>query len=449
MNKLRLALLASLVFFIFISHSEAAKHRFGSFRQLLNPDDPTDHRTFKQRYLIHSKYAVGLDSPVIYFVGSEGSLETDRLDGYFTVELAKAIHAHVVVLEHRFYGKSQPFRLLTVENMKYLSMHHALQDLARFEEHVIKHKKFSGKWIVVGGSYGGNLAAFYRQKYPHLVVGAIASSAAPHFPLYWSAVDHFAARLAGPECLNMIRSKVYAPLEAALQDSQVMQRYKTLFEAQGIDGDIGFLSYIGGEATWFGQYDGGIQQLCAAVKTETPMESFAKAMNDFNHRMGLKPGSSVDLSNPNASYWSGGVGVRQWDYQRCTELGYWVIPDSDPNQSLYPGPAQAADLYGYENTCKVFGITQAPAIDNSLRDYYFPLLDPSTSNILFTIGSTDPVSTLGISKENGNATNPNTLSYTIEGGMHCSDMHKPLKSDSQALKKARAFEFGVVSGWVQ
>jgi len=86
-------------------------------------------------------------------------------------------------LEHRYYGKSLPFadQSFTIQNLKYLSAEQALNDLAYFITSVTLQKMHNvntnNKWITIGGSYPGALSAWFRSKFPHLTVGAIASSA--------------------------------------------------------------------------------------------------------------------------------------------------------------------------------------------------------------------------------------------------------------------------------
>lgn len=48
--------------------------------------------------------------------------------------LAKKFGAAVVTLEHRYYGKSSPFKTFTTENLKFLSSKQALFDLAAFRQ---------------------------------------------------------------------------------------------------------------------------------------------------------------------------------------------------------------------------------------------------------------------------------------------------------------------------
>lgn len=48
--------------------------------------------------------------------------------------LAKKFGAAVVSPEHRYYGKSSPFKSHTTENLKYLSSKQALFDLAVFRQ---------------------------------------------------------------------------------------------------------------------------------------------------------------------------------------------------------------------------------------------------------------------------------------------------------------------------
>jgi len=56
-----------------------------------------------------------------------------------------------------------------------------LKDIAFFIEELKRNKLYNispaNSWITIGGSYPGALSAWFRSKYPHLTVGALASSA--------------------------------------------------------------------------------------------------------------------------------------------------------------------------------------------------------------------------------------------------------------------------------
>jgi pimeloyl-ACP methyl ester carboxylesterase len=70
-------------------------------------------------------------------------------------------------------------RDLSDDNLQYLSSEQGLADLATFRQFI--HTGFNltddNKWISFGGSYPGSLSAWFRLKYPHLVHGAVSSSA--------------------------------------------------------------------------------------------------------------------------------------------------------------------------------------------------------------------------------------------------------------------------------
>ena len=54
---------------------------------------------------------------------------------YVMQVLAKKFGAAIVSLEHRYYGKSSPFKSLTTNNLRYLSSKQALFDLAVFRQY--------------------------------------------------------------------------------------------------------------------------------------------------------------------------------------------------------------------------------------------------------------------------------------------------------------------------
>jgi hypothetical protein len=65
------------------------------------------------------------------FICSGPGVNPDRL---FVIDLAKRYDALILVLEHRYYGNSMPFgdQSLLLENLKFLNVHQALDDLAYF-----------------------------------------------------------------------------------------------------------------------------------------------------------------------------------------------------------------------------------------------------------------------------------------------------------------------------
>ena len=63
--------------------------------------------------------------------------------------------------------------------MRYLSSEQALADVANFHGFIVDKYKLTEKnrLISFGGSYSGALSAWLRIKYPHLISGAVATSA--------------------------------------------------------------------------------------------------------------------------------------------------------------------------------------------------------------------------------------------------------------------------------
>lgn len=119
------------------------------------------------------------DGPIFLHLGGEGPINSYYVGWILSLyNWAQNFGASMYALEHRFYGKSQPKDDVSVESLQWLTSEQALADAAVFVKAINKARDLSNpKWIVFGGSYPGNLAAWFRLKYPDLVYGAIASSA--------------------------------------------------------------------------------------------------------------------------------------------------------------------------------------------------------------------------------------------------------------------------------
>ncbi|KAF8034736.1 hypothetical protein BT93_C0908 [Corymbia citriodora subsp. variegata] len=147
---------------------------------------PESYTTFQQRYLIDSRYWGGANSsaPIFVYLGAESPIDRSPTSIGFLTDNAPQFKALLVYIEHRYYGESIPLGMsfeeaLNDKNIRgYFSSAQALADYAAIILHVKRNfKARDSPVIVMGGSYGGMLASWFRLKYPHLTVGALASSA--------------------------------------------------------------------------------------------------------------------------------------------------------------------------------------------------------------------------------------------------------------------------------
>ena len=135
----------------------------------------TEQRTWRQRYWVNwAHYTPG--GPALLMIGGEGEANPAWMEAGAWTTYAKETGAAMLLLEHRFYGKSHPTPDLGVKNLVWLSSRQALADLANFITQMEASHNLTGPWVALGGSYPGSLAAWLRLKYPHLVAGSVSTS---------------------------------------------------------------------------------------------------------------------------------------------------------------------------------------------------------------------------------------------------------------------------------
>eukprot|EP00163_Fabomonas_tropica_P020963 TRINITY_DN368_c0_g1_i1.p1 TRINITY_DN368_c0_g1~~TRINITY_DN368_c0_g1_i1.p1 ORF type:complete len:512 (-),score=87.81 TRINITY_DN368_c0_g1_i1:1020-2555(-) len=385
----------------FLSHplkltplEEAKEAREYWFKQDLDHFEANDARTFYQRYFVYEPEFVSPHGPIFLYIGGREAINAVPKDDFRT--LARLFGATLVVLEHRFYGKSQPFHAWTTENLRYLTTEQVLADVAEFRDYFqmgmnLRHgfpKYNTHPWIALGLSYGGSLASWFRLKYPHLVSGAIASSAPVHAILDFRSWDKGVQHSVGSECAAALSDGIKGA--QALLDSHIDRFHvKDLFGAKDLEDDD-FLLLLADVTSIPVQY-GRAHELCvAAVSASRNKKSVINALAEFHKKFftpqynptGPAHYAIKKLQDTTVDKDHSG---RQWFFQQCTELGWFATAPQD-GSSIRP---THMDLKFYHARCaRVFGQPLWPDVDEVNRLFGGDQI--KASNIFFTHGSQDP-----------------------------------------------------------
>lgn len=154
-----------------------------NFTQIVDHFNYQTSQTWTQRYWVVDNFFNPNVGPVFLFICGEYVCQGVPDSRQWVATMAQKLQGLILVLEHRYYGKSMPFGndSLNLDKMIYLNSEQALSDLAYFIQQMKAthaHKITDNTpFIAIGGSYPGALSAWFRYKYPHLTIGAIASSA--------------------------------------------------------------------------------------------------------------------------------------------------------------------------------------------------------------------------------------------------------------------------------
>jgi pimeloyl-ACP methyl ester carboxylesterase len=97
------------------------------------------------------------------------------------MQVCQDLNCNFFVLEHRFYGDSQPMPDWSADSLKYLNSTQALADINNFINTtdaaiVAKYGGQPRNWVTIGGSYPGALSAWFKNQYPDTAKVAWSSS---------------------------------------------------------------------------------------------------------------------------------------------------------------------------------------------------------------------------------------------------------------------------------
>ncbi len=409
-----------------------------TFDQKLDHSDANDTRTFKQRYFINTELAKDVTaSPVLLYICGEAECNPNKS----ILSHAKELEASVVYVEHRYYGKSMPTTNLTAENLKYLSTAQALEDLKAIQIYLQKEKNFKGKWVVLGGSYAGSLAAYYRLKNPDLVVGALSSSGPVMAKENFEEYDLHVSKVVGEQCGAKMK-QVVKEVEALFDSPEKLLEVKKKFRGEALTDNVDFMYLIADMGALAVQY-GYKDRFCELLDSENPLQGYAKFTIEIFDSWGM---TALDMSaagalDPNVD---SSDNMRQWFYQSCTEYGYWQNAYHDEKISVRSSLINA-DYH--RNICiRLYGLDTSGNEKYVNETYYAPLLDAGrASNIFYTNGSTDPWLNLSIAPENKNDSNIATVTFTMEGAAHCNDLGNSSLPD---VKKGRQMFVELSKKWL-
>ncbi|KAG8895851.1 hypothetical protein FRC01_012164, partial [Tulasnella sp. 417] len=465
------------------------------FNQLIDHGNPS-LGTFKQRYFFSDEYWTRQGAPIV--LGNSGEQSADGWDADLTSPaslqraLMMSLGAAGVVLEHRYYGESSPYRNLTTANLKYLTLDQSIDDTRYFVQHAklpwTKKAKTSNPkvvpWINIGCSYPGVLSAYTQKRYPKLFAAAWASSAPVQavgdFWQYFEPIEEGMPK----NCSKDVGEAITHIDQILLHGSDAEKReLKKSFGLEKLRDDdfaqVLVLPMYGWQSMGPGSYaiDGEdpFYQFCDAIETHpngkisnsakgvgmpTALNNYAKWVKeneaaDCDDGQGGACYSTYDYTTDQYTDWrvDNHDSDRQWYWMTCNECGFFQ--DGDPGNYSVIVSSLVTASYNIRQCNHMF-----PNADGSPGNFYPDTADTNSENgggwnlrakNLFVVnGQYDPWRSASLSSRYAPKFRhtPHQRVEVIRGGHHCWDFD--LKGAKYNHDIKRVVDIGVksIKKWV-
>ncbi|MCL7035378.1 hypothetical protein MKW94_015986 [Papaver nudicaule] len=425
---------------------------------------PQSYQTFQERYLINSKYWGGAEknAPIFVYTGNEGDIEWFAQNTGFMFETAPQFKALLVFLEHRYYGKSIPFggdKEIAYSNSTTLGYLSSTQALADYATLIIDLKKNltaqDSPVIVFGGSYGGMLAAWFRLKYPHVALGALASSA-PILgfqgivsPYSFNNIITQDFKGESENCYKVIKEswKLIEETEQKHGGLELLKKSFNLCNSKAVGGWLQ-TAFVYTAMTDYPTPSNflnplpayPIRQMCKAIDDPAAgNDTFAKLYGAAN----IYYNSSGTATCFNLSDHSDPHGLAEWTWQACTEM---VLPtDGNDEKSIFP--SSEWNFTDRATFCKDYlGVEPRPnwATTEFGGMDIMRVLSRFGSNMIFFNGLRDPWSGGGVLK----SISESIVAVVAKQGAHHVDLRYSDKRDPKWLQDVRKREIHIIQKWI-
>ncbi|XP_053161840.1 lysosomal Pro-X carboxypeptidase isoform X2 [Hemicordylus capensis] len=420
--------------------------------------------TFKQRYLISVQHWMRDTGSMLFYTGNEGDITWFANNTGLMWNIAEELNAILVFAEHRYYGESLPFgnkSFVDAKHLNYLTSEQALADFAMLIQHL--KATIPGAQdtpvIAIGGSYGGMLAAWFRMKYPHIVIGALAASA-PIWQFeslvscgtfYQIVTQDF--EKSGPHCSESIRNS-WAAIDRLASTKEGLHWLSTAFHLcsplKTETDAAAFKAWL--SETWVNlamvdyPYKADflqplpawpIQAVCQYLKNpkvsdKLLLQNIFQAVNVYFNYTEHTPCLNLTQTATKS------LGMQGWYYQACTEM---VMPMcSDGIHDMFE--PQKWDIHQYSEDC--FSTWKVRPRPSWVPISYGGKNISAHTNIIFSNGGLDPWSGGGVTR---NITD-SLVAIVIPEGAHHLDLRSNNPYDPASVLQARLLEVHYMKLWL-